>query len=207
MSAIDRALEEIIAKDLLLEPPKTESVVVRTEVLDDIPLASNPVGQEITCTVSHASSTLEGSLAHGNTLALNVVGQGYPAPMGTIEGALASEGVAKDNLAPEGDADDDPAPKGAELGSSSAASMDIHARSPPVQSEEPMVTSPPTALVNPVTLEVSVPDARNLMPTVGAEVSLSDALNIASVDTPPSDSTPMPLALGFPLFLSNLQVN
>jgi hypothetical protein len=36
---------------------------------------------------------------------------------------------------------------------------------------------------------------------------LSDALNIASVDTPPSDSTPMPLALGFPLFLSNLQVN
>jgi hypothetical protein len=83
------------------------------------------------------------------------------------------------------------------------------------------MTSPPTTLVGPVTLEVSDLDARNPLPAVGAEVSLSDALgvssnpplrlesalNIASADTPSSDSTPMPPALGFPLFLYNLQVS
>jgi hypothetical protein len=74
MSAIDHALEEIIPKDLLLEPPKTESDVTYTEVPDDIPLAINSVEQEITRTDSHASSTLEGGLAHENTLALDVVG-------------------------------------------------------------------------------------------------------------------------------------
>jgi hypothetical protein len=67
--------------------------------------------------------------------------------------------------------------------------------------------SSPTALVGLVTLEVSDPDARNPLPVVVAQVSLIDTLNIASADTPPSDSAPMPLALGFPLFLSNLQVS
>jgi hypothetical protein len=99
MSAIDHALEEIIPEDLLLEPPETESVVVCTEVLDDIPLASNPVRQGITRAVSHASSTLEGGLARGNTLALDVAGQGYSALVCMIEGASASEGAAKDKLA------------------------------------------------------------------------------------------------------------
>jgi hypothetical protein len=42
------------------------------------------------------------------------------------EGASASEGVAKDNPALEGGPEDDLAPKGAELGSSLAASMDVH---------------------------------------------------------------------------------
>jgi hypothetical protein len=84
-----------------------------------------------------------------------------------------------------------------------------------------MLTSPPTALVGSVTLEVGDPDAGNLLPAIGVEVSLSvalgvssnprlgleSALNIASIDTPPSDSTLMPPALGFPLFLSNLQVS
>jgi hypothetical protein len=83
------------------------------------------------------------------------------------------------------------------------------------------VTSPPTALVGPVTLEVSDPDAGNPLHAVGAEVSLSvalgvssdpplgleSALNIASAYTPPLDSASMPPALGFPLFLSNLQVS
>ena len=72
MSAIDHALEEIIPKDLLLEPPETESSVVHTEVQDDIPLAGNPIGQEKTRTGFHASSTLEGGLARVNTLALDV---------------------------------------------------------------------------------------------------------------------------------------
>jgi hypothetical protein len=190
-----------------LEPPKTESFVVRTEVPDDVPLAGNPVGQELTRTVSHASSTLEGGLARGDTLALDVAGQGHPAPMGTTEGASASEGAAEDNPDPEVGAEDDPAPKGAKLGSSSAASMDVHIGSPPVQSEEPVVMSPPTAVVGLVTLEASDPDARNPPPAVGAKVSLSDAPNIVSVNTPSSDQAPMPPALGFPLFLSNLQVS
>jgi hypothetical protein len=61
MSAIDHALEEIIPKDLLLELPETEGTVIRTEVLNDIPSASNPVGQEITRAVSRTSSTFEGA--------------------------------------------------------------------------------------------------------------------------------------------------
>ena len=126
MSAIDHALEEIIPEDLLSEPPEVESSVVRTEVPNDMPLASNPVGQEITWTVSHTSSTLEGDLDHGDTPALDVAGQGHPAPVDTTEGALASECAAKDNPALEGGPEDDPAPKGAELGSSLAASMDVH---------------------------------------------------------------------------------
>jgi hypothetical protein len=207
MSAIDHALEEIIPEDLLLETPETESSVVRTEVQDDVPLAGNPIGQEITRIVSHASSTLEGGLSHRDTLALDVAGQGLLALVGMTEGASASEGATKDNLAPEGGVEDDPAPKGAELGSSLAASMDVHVGSPLVQSEEHVATCPPTALVGPVTLEASDPDARNPPPAVGAEVSLSDALNIVSVKTPSSERAPMPPALGFPLFLSNLQVS
>jgi hypothetical protein len=119
MSATDHALEEIILEDLLLEPPETESSVARTEVPGDVPLADNLVGQEITWTVSHASSTLEGGLAHRDTLALDVAGQGYPAHVGMIEGASASEGATEDNPAPKDGAEDDLAPKGAELGSSS----------------------------------------------------------------------------------------
>jgi hypothetical protein len=42
MAAIDHALEEIIPEDLLSEPPKAESSVVCTEVLNDVPLAGNP---------------------------------------------------------------------------------------------------------------------------------------------------------------------
>jgi hypothetical protein len=87
-----------------------------------------------------------------------------------IEGASPSEGAAEDNPTPKGVAEDDLGPKGAKLGSSLAASMDIHVGSPPVQSEEPMVTSPPTALVGSVTLEISDPDARNLLLVVGAKV-------------------------------------
>jgi hypothetical protein len=111
MSAIDHALEEIIPKDLLLEPPEVESSIVRLEVPDDVPLASNPIGQEITRTVSHASSTLERGLVHEDILTLDVAGQGHPAPFGTTEGASASKGAAKDNPAPEGGAEGDPDPR------------------------------------------------------------------------------------------------
>jgi hypothetical protein len=131
---------------------------------------------------------LEGGLAHGDTLSLDVTGQGHPAPVGMIEGALAFGGATEDNPAPEGGAEDDPAPKGPEPGSSSAASLDVDVGSPQVQYEGPMVMSLPTALVGPVTLEASDPDARNPPPVIGAEVSPNDALNIVRVDTPSSDS-------------------
>jgi hypothetical protein len=110
------------------------------------------VVQELTWTISHASSTMEGGLARGDTLALDVAGQGHLALVGTTEGASASEGATEDNLVPEGGAKDDLAPKGAELGSSSAASMDVHVGSPLVQSKEPVVMSSPTDLVGPVTV-------------------------------------------------------
>jgi hypothetical protein len=217
MSAIDHALEDIIPEDLLSELLEVESSVVRLEVPDGIPMAGDPVGQEITQTVSHASSTLEGGLAHEDILALDVAGQGRPAPLGTTEGASASEGAAKDNPAPEGGVEGDPAPKdgteddlapkGAKLGSSLAASMDVHVGSPPVQSEEPVVTNLPTTLVGPVTLEASDPDVGNPPPAVGAEVSSSVALNIVPVNAPSIDSASMLPALGLPLFLSKLQVS
>jgi hypothetical protein len=72
MSAIDHALEEIIHENHLSEPPEVESSIVRSEIPDDVPLSGDPVGQEVTRTVSHASSTLEGDLAHEDTLALDI---------------------------------------------------------------------------------------------------------------------------------------
>ena len=76
----------------------------------------------------------------------------------------------------------------------------------------------PVALVGLITLEVSESGAGNPLHAVGAKVPLSVALgvssnpplglestlNIAFASTPPSDSTSVPRALGFPLFLSNL---
>jgi hypothetical protein len=78
--------------------------------------------------------------------------------------------------------------------------MDVHIGSPSVQSEEPVVMSLPTALIDPVTLEVSDPDAGNMLPAVGAVVLPSDALNIVPVNAPSSDSVSMPPALEFPYF-------
>jgi hypothetical protein len=210
MSAIDHALEEIIPENLLSEPPEVESSIVHSEVPDDVPLSGNPVEQEVTRTVSQALSTLEGGLAREGTLAFDVAGQSHPAPLGTIEGAPASKGAAKDDLTPEGGVEGDRAPKGgaesglapndARLGSSLAASMDVHVGSPLVQSEEPVVTNLSIALVGPVTLEASDLDARNLPPADGAKVSPSDALNIVPVSAPSTGSTSMLPALGLPLF-------
>jgi hypothetical protein len=217
MSAIDHALEEIIPENLLSEPPEDESSIIRLEVPDDVPLLGDPLEQEVTRIVSHASLTLEGGLAYKDTLALDIAGQSHPIPLGTTEGASALGGDAKDDLAPEGcaegdlalegSAEDGQAPNDARPGSSTAASMDVHVGSPLVQSEESMVTNLLVALVGPVTLETSDTDARNPLPVDGAEVSLSDAFNIVPVDAPSTGSASMLPALGLPLFLSNLQVS
>jgi hypothetical protein len=100
MSAFDHALEEIIPKNLLSEPLEVDSPIIRSEVLDDVPLSCDPVGQEETRTVSHALSTLKGGLAREDTLALDAADQSHPAPLGMTEGASASEVAAKDNPAP-----------------------------------------------------------------------------------------------------------
>jgi hypothetical protein len=153
-----------------------------------------------------------GARALGNTWGVTTC-EGYPTPEGTIE----------DNLAPEGAAEGDPAPEGPKLGSSSAASMDVHVGSPPVQANEAAVTSLdlPTTLVGLATLEVSNSGVEDPLRAVGAEVPLGIALSmsfnlslalkptldIASTSVPPFDGNSTPPALGFPLFLSNLQVS
>jgi hypothetical protein len=140
-------------------------------------------------------------------MALDVAGQSHLAPLGTTEGASASEGATMDDPAPKGGAEGDPAANDAGPGSSLAASMDVHIGSPLVQSEEPVVTNLYTALVGPVTLEASDSDAGNPPPTDGVVVSPSDALNIVPVNVASISSASMLLALGLLLFLSNLQVS
>jgi hypothetical protein len=129
-SAFDHALEEIVPKNLLSEPTKVESSIVRSKVPNDVPLTCAPVGQEVTQTVSCASSTLEGSLAHEDTSALYAPDQSHPAPVGTSDGVSSLEVVVKEVLAPERGAEGDLAPEGVGPGSSSAASMDVHVGSP-----------------------------------------------------------------------------
>jgi hypothetical protein len=150
---------------------------------------------------------LEGGLAHKDTLALDAVGQSHLAPLDTTEGVSVLEVAAKDDPAPEGGAEGDLASEGVRPGSSSAASMDVHVGSPLVQSEELVVTNLSAALIGPVTLEASDPDARNLLPADKAEVSPSHAFNIIPVDVPSTSSAPMLPSLSLPLFLSNLQVS
>jgi hypothetical protein len=210
-----------------LELHETRGAGIRAEVPDDIPSASNLIGQEITWTVSHASSTVEGGLINGDTSVLAVTCEGYLAPKGLIEdnlapegaaeGGSALEGAAEGDLAPEGAAEGDPAPKGPELSSSLAASMDVHVESPPVQFDEPAVTSfdLPTALAGLVTLEVSDPGVEDPLHAIGVEVPLGVALgmsfnpplglkstlNIVSTSVPSFDGTLAPPALG--LYLAN----
>jgi hypothetical protein len=142
------------------------------------------VGEEVTRTVSRALSTLEGSLAREDTLALDAADQSHSAPLGTAKGASALEVAAKEDPAPEGGAEGDPAPEGVGPGSSSAASMDVHVGSPLVQYEELVVTNLSVALIGPVTLVVSDPDVRSLLPADGDEVSPSRAFTITPVDPP-----------------------
>jgi hypothetical protein len=160
ISDFDHALEEIIPENLLSEPPEVDNPIIRSEVPDDVLLPCDPAGQEVTRTVSRASSTLEGALAHEDILALNTTDQSHPAPLGMAEGASALEVTAKEGPAPEGGARSDPTPEGVGAGSSLAASMDVHIGSPWVQSKELVVTHLSAALVGLVTLEASDPDAR-----------------------------------------------
>jgi hypothetical protein len=119
----------------------------------------------------------------------------------------APEGVVGSDPAPEGSAGGNPAPEGVEAFSLSTASMDVHIGSPQARSEEVTVTRVSMTFTGQVALEVSEPDARSLLPAGGAEVTLSHALEIVPADLPSSSHAPALLALGLPLFLSNLQVS
>jgi hypothetical protein len=162
-----------------------------SEVLDGGIMLHDSAGQEVTQVVSHASLTLEGGLP------CKSVDPGLPAPVDVAEGSSALEVATAEGLAP----------KGVGAGSLSAASMDVHVGSPPVRSEEAVVTHVSTALADQVALEASEPDARSLLPADGAEVSPSHALEIISADLPSSSHASTLPALGLPLFLSNLQVS
>jgi hypothetical protein len=150
---------------------------------------------------------LDGGLAHEDLLALNAADPSHLAPLGMAKGASSLQVVTKEGPAPEGGAGGDPAPVGVGAGSSSAASMVVHVRSPLVQSEEPVVTHLSVALAGLVTLEASDSDVRSLPPADEAEVSPSHAFNIVPINIPSTSSAPILLALGLPLFLSNLQVS
>jgi hypothetical protein len=100
--------------------------------------------------------------------------------------------------------------------------MDVRVGSPLIRSEEDVVMGSglPVSQTGPVTLEVDGPGTEDLMDALGAKIALGVTLsmdynlplvsnpapNTADVSAFPSDSISMPLALGFPMFLSNLQV-
>ena len=171
--------------------------------------------------VSRASSTLEGSLPCKDTdpsyptpmevaegpSASDVAAAEDPAPEGGTGSYLAPEGVAGSDPAPLGSASSNPTPKDVQACSLSNASMDVHIGSSPIRSEEVTVTRVSTAFTGQVALEVSEPDARSLLPTDGAEVTSSRALEIVPAYLPSSSHAPAPPTLGLPLFLSNLQVS
>jgi hypothetical protein len=167
-----------------LEPRETKSSVISTEVPDDIPLAGNPIGQEITQIVSHASSTLEGGLAHGDTLLLTLPARVTqllwirPRVLQLLKVLLRIT-----------------QPPRVVLGMTQPPRVPslVPLRLPPwmFTSDHPWfnMRNMPTALVGPVTLEAGDLDAGNLPPAVGAEVPPSDTLTIVPVNTPSSECT------------------
>jgi hypothetical protein len=94
----DQALEDVVPEDMLSEPIVGDMMDVCSEIPD--------VGLEVSRAVSHALSTLEGSLR------CQEVGQDYPTPMEVTEDPSALEVAVAENLAPEGGAGGYPAPEG-----------------------------------------------------------------------------------------------
>jgi hypothetical protein len=221
ISYFDQALEEVVPEDILSEPPEDDIPTICLEVPDGGLSLLGSVGQEVTRVMSRASSTLEGSLTCKDVDLI------YPTPMEVAEGPSALEATATEDPAPEGDAGSYPAPKGvagsdlALVGSASGspapedvhacslsnASMDVHIGSSPIWSDGATAACASMALTGQVALEVGEPDARSLLSVGGAEVTLGVAFQVVPADLPLSSHAPAHLALGLPLFLSNLQVS
>jgi hypothetical protein len=108
ISDFDQALEEVVPEDMLSEPTADDVMVVCSEIPE--------VGLEVSRAISHASSTLDGSLPCQD------VGPSRPTPMevtedpSTLEVATAEdpapEGVAGSDLALVGSISCNPAPDG-----------------------------------------------------------------------------------------------
>jgi hypothetical protein len=84
----DQTLEEVVPEDMLSEPTADDVMAVCSEILD--------VGSEVSRAVSHASSTLEGSLQCQD------IGPSCPTPMEVTGEPSALEAAAAENPAPEG---------------------------------------------------------------------------------------------------------
>jgi hypothetical protein len=204
-----------------LEPPETDILAICSEVPDGGLSLLDSTGQEVTRVMSRTSSTLEGSLPCKDT------DPSYLTPMEVAEGPSASEVAAAEDPVHEGGAGSYPAPEGvagsdpALVGSASCnpapedvrvcslsnASMDVHIGSPLIWSDGATIVRVSTTLTGQVALEVGEPDARSLLSAGGAEVTLGGVLEIVHVNLPSSSHSPVPPALGLPLFLSNLQVS
>jgi hypothetical protein len=85
ISDFDQALEEVVPKDMMLEPTPDDISAVCSEVLDGGLSLLDSTGQEVTRAVSHASSTLEGSLQCQDA------GLSHPTPMEATEGPSTVE--------------------------------------------------------------------------------------------------------------------
>jgi hypothetical protein len=206
---------------MLSEPPADDILPVCSEVPDGGLSLLDSAGQEVTRAVSHASSTLEGSLScrdaglsHPTPMevaeepsALEVATAEDLAPEGGVGSYPAPEGVAGSDRAFVGSASYNPAPVGVQVGSLSHASMDVHVGSSPPRSDGATTVRASTVLTGQVALEVSDLDARSLLSAGGAEVTPDSALQIVPADLPSSSHESATFALGLPLFLSNLQVS
>jgi hypothetical protein len=214
----DQALEDVVPEDLLSEPTNGDMM----DVCSDIP----DVELEVSRAASRASSTLEGGLrgqkaGQGCSIPMEVAESPSALKMAVAEnpvlkdgssGCLAPEGVAGNdparvgsascNPAPEGVAGGDPALMG-NAGSPSHTSMDVHVGSSPPHSDGIVAVH---ASHEEVALEIGAPDARVLMPAGDVELIPGDVLQIAPVDIPSSSHRLASRDLGFPSFVSNLQV-
>jgi hypothetical protein len=134
-------LEKVVPEDMLSKPIADDVMAVCSEVPN--------VGLEVSQVVSHASSTLEGSLQCQDAgpsrptpmevteepSALEVATAEDPAPEGGAGSYRAPEGVAGSDPALVGSASCNLAPEGVQMGSPSHTSMDIHVGSSPPQSD------------------------------------------------------------------------
>jgi hypothetical protein len=225
----DRALEDVVPKDMLSEPTDGDMMDLCSEIPD--------AKLEASRAASRTSSTLEDSVqcqevghdrptpmevAEGPS-ALEVAVAKNPVLKGGAGGCPASEGVvgndptqvgsASCDPAPEGAVGDDltlmgsasgnPAPEGVRASSPSHTSMDVHVGSSLPHSGGIIAAH---ALDEGVTLEVGVPDAGITIFASGAESIPDDALQIVPANIPSSSYDPASHDLGFSLLFSNLQV-
>jgi hypothetical protein len=158
---------------MLSEPTVDDVMAACSEVPDD--------GLGVSQAVSHASSTLEGSLrcqdagpSHLTPMevteelsALEVAPAEDPAPEDGAGSYLAPKGVAGSDPALVGSASCNPTLEGVQVSSPSRTSMDVHVGSSPPRSDGATTVHVSPILNEQLALEVGDPDARNLLSAGG----------------------------------------